>query len=302
MKKISWVTHDDYDIPLPKNHKFTATKFSDLYNELKKTDIYHNAKILKPTKANVEDLSICHDLDYVLKIKNGNLSDKEIRRLGFNWSETLSNRSFLAVNGTLLTCKEAIKNGIANHLAGGTHHSHKDFGSGYCVFNDICYASLHLLKEKLVKKILIFDTDVHQGDGTASILQNNSDIFTCSIHCKNNFPFRKSKSDLDVELNDNLNDHEYLIILKKTLDQCLKVFKPELVIFDTGVDIHELDELGNLNITTNGLLERDIIVLNYFKNKAIPVATVIGGGYSKNRFELARRHSLIFKASSIVFN
>jgi len=302
MKKISWITHKDYDIPLPKNHKFTATKFSDLYNELKKTDIYHNAKILKPTKANVEDLSICHDLDYVLKIKNGNLSDKEIRRLGFNWSETLSNRSFLAVNGTLLTCKEAIKNGIANHLAGGTHHSHKDFGSGYCVFNDTCYASLHLLKEKLVKKILIFDTDVHQGDGTASILQNNSDIFTCSIHCKNNFPFRKSKSDLDVELNDNLNDHEYLIILKKTLDQCLKVFKPELVIFDTGVDIHELDELGNLNITTNGLLERDIIVLNYFKNKAIPVATVIGGGYSKNRFELARRHSLIFKASSIVFN
>ena len=302
MKKISWITHEDYDIPLPENHKFTATKFSDLYNELKKTDIYHNAKILKPTKANVEDLSICHDLDYVLKIKNGNLSDKEIRRLGFNWSETLSNRSFLAVNGTLLTCKEAIKNGIANHLAGGTHHSHKDFGSGYCVFNDTCYASMHLLKEKLVKKILIFDTDVHQGDGTASILQNNSDIFTCSIHCKNNFPFRKSKSDLDVELNDNLNDHEYLIILKKTLDQCLKVFKPELVIFDTGVDIHELDELGNLNITTNGLLERDIIVLNYFKNKAIPVATVIGGGYSKNRFELARRHSLIFKASSIVFN
>ena len=302
MKKISWITHEDYDIPLPENHKFTATKFSDLYNELKKTDIYHNAKILKPTKAKVEDLSICHDLDYVLKIKNGNLSDKEIRRLGFNWSETLSNRSFLAVNGTLLTCKEAIKNGIANHLAGGTHHSHKDFGSGYCVFNDICYASLHLLKEKLVKKILIFDTDVHQGDGTASILQNNSDIFTCSIHCKNNFPFRKSKSDLDVELNDNLNDHEYLIIFKKTLDQCLKVFKPELVIFDTGVDIHELDELGNLNITTNGLLERDIIVLNYFKNKAIPVATVIGGGYSKNRFELARRHSLIFKASSIVFN
>ena len=302
MKKISWITHEDYDIPLPENHKFTATKFSDLYNELKKTDIYHNANILKPTKATVDDLSICHDLDYVLKIKNGNLSDKEIRRLGFNWSETLSNRSFLAVNGTLLTCKEAIKNGIANHLAGGTHHSHKDFGSGYCVFNDICYASLHLLKEKLVKKILIFDTDVHQGDGTASILQNNSDIFTCSIHCKNNFPFRKSKSDLDVELNDNLNDHEYLIILKKTLDQCLKVFKPELVIFDTGVDIHELDELGNLNITTNGLLERDIIVLNYFKNKAIPVATVIGGGYTKNRFELARRHSIIFKESSIVFN
>ena len=204
MKKISWITHKDYDIPLPKNHKFTASKFSDLYKELKFSDFYHRANILSPEKASVDEVSICHDLDYVLKIKNGNLSDKEIRRLGFNWSERLSKRSFLAVNGTLLTCKEAIKNGIANHLAGGTHHSHKDYGSGYCLFNDTSYASLHLLKEKLVKKILIFDTDVHQGDGTASILQDNKDIFTCSIHCKNNFPFRKSKSDLDVELDDNL--------------------------------------------------------------------------------------------------
>ncbi len=302
MKKISWITHPEYDIILPENHKFTGSKFSDLFNELKKSDIYKRANILSPIKANVEDLSICHDLDYVLKIKNGNLSDKEIRRLGFNWSEKLSNRSFLAVNGTLLTCKEAIKNGIANHLAGGTHHSHKDYGSGYCVFSDTSYASLHLLKEKLVKKILIFDTDVHQGDGTASILQDNKDIFTCSIHCKNNFPFRKSKSDLDVELDDNLEDSEYLAILKKTLDECLKVFSPDLVIFDTGVDIHENDELGNLNITTEGLLERDIIVLNYFKNKSIPIATVIGGGYSKDRIELAKRHSIIFQATHDIFN
>ncbi len=301
MKKISWVTHKDYDIPLPKNHKFTASKFSDLFNELKISDYYHRANILSPQKASVDEVSICHDLDYVLKVKNGSLSDKEIRRLGFKWSETLSNRSFLAVNGTLLTCKEAIKNGIANHLAGGTHHSHRDFGAGFCVFNDCSYASLHLLKEELVKRILIFDTDVHQGDGTASILQDNKQVFTCSIHCKNNFPFRKSISDMDVELADNLKDSEYLAILKKTLDDCLKVFSPDLVIFDTGVDIHEHDELGNLNITTEGLLERDIIVLNYFKNKSIPIATVIGGGYSKDRIELAKRHSLIFKASSIVF-
>ena len=302
MKKISWITHPQYDIKLPENHTFTATKFSDLFNELKSKKIYSNSKILKPKKAKVEDLEIVHDKDYILKIKNGTLSEKEIKRLGFVWSEILSNRSFLAVNGTLLTCKEALKNGVANHLAGGTHHSHKDYGSGYCVFNDTSYASLHLLKEKLVKKILIFDTDVHQGDGTASILQDNKEIFTCSIHCKNNFPFRKSKSDMDVELDDNLEDSEYLAILKKTLDDCLKVFSPDLVIFDTGVDIHENDELGNLNITTEGLLERDIIVLNYFKKKSIPIATVIGGGYSKDRTELAKRHSLIFKASSIVFS
>ena len=241
-------------------------------------------------------------MDYVLKIKNGNLSDKEIRRLGFTWSETLSNRSFLAVNGTLLTCKEAIKNGIANHLAGGTHHSHRDFGSGYCVFNDMAYASLHLIREHLVKKILIFDTDVHQGDGTASILQNNDNIFTCSIHCKNNFPFRKSISDMDVELDDNLEDNEYLEILYQTLNSCIKNFNPDLVIFDTGVDIHENDKLGNLKITTEGLLKRDITVLEFFKNKSIPIATVIGGGYSNDKLELAKRHSLIFKATSMVFN
>ena len=302
MKKISWVTHEDYDIPLPENHKFTASKFSDLYNELKTSDFYHRAKILSPQKASVDEVSICHDLDYVLKIKNGTLSDKEIRRLGFKWSETLSNRSFLAVNGTLLTCKEAIKNGIANHLAGGTHHSHRDFGSGYCVFNDMAYASLHLIRTHKVKKILIFDTDVHQGDGTASILKDNEKIFTCSIHCKNNFPFRKSISDMDVELDDNLEDNEYLEILYQTLNSCIKNFNPDLVIFDTGVDIHENDKLGNLKITTEGLLKRDLTVLEFFKNKSIPIATVIGGGYSNDKLELAKRHSLIFKATSMVFN
>ena len=222
--------------------------------------------------------------------------------MGFKWSETLSNRSFLAVNGTLLTCKEAIKNGIANHLAGGTHHSHRDFGSGYCVFNDLAYASLHLIRTHQVKKILIFDTDVHQGDGTASILKDNDKIFTCSIHCKNNFPFRKSISDMDVELDDNLEDDEYLKILNQTLNSCIKNFNPDLVIFDTGVDIHENDKLGNLKITTEGLLKRDITVLEFFKNKSIPIATVIGGGYSNDKLELAKRHSLIFKATSMVFN
>ena len=302
MKKISWITHPQYDIILPKNHKFTASKFSDLLNELKLKEFYSNSKILQPEKAKVEDLEIVHDKDYILKIKNGTLSEKEIRRLGFIWSETLSNRSFLAVNGTLLTCKEALKNGIANHLAGGTHHAHKSFGSGYCVFNDMAYASKTLIKEKIINKILIFDLDVHQGDGTAEILKNDKDIFTCSMHCKNNFPFRKTKSDLDIELDDNLNDEEYLNILKQVLNKCLSIFKPDLVIYDAGVDIHGGDKLGNLNITSKGLLERDKIVLSYFKKLSIPVSTVIGGGYSDNNLELAKRHALIFQATQEIFN
>ena len=301
MKKLSWITHPQYDIALPKNHKFTASKFSDLFKYLQTNDFYFRSNILKPNKASIEELELVHDREYILKVLKGTLTDKEIRRLGFNWSEVLSNRSFLAVNGTLLTCKEALKNGIANHLAGGTHHSHRNFGSGYCVFNDMAYASKSLINSKLVKKILIFDTDVHQGDGTAEILKNNKDIFTCSIHCKNNFPFRKSKSDLDIELEDNLEDKDYLDIINKTLINCMKECDPEIVIFDAGVDIHKDDKLGNLNISTEGLLKRDKLILSFFKKHSIPVATVIGGGYSDDNLELAKRHSIIFKASNEIF-
>ena len=301
MKKLSWITHPEYDIALPKNHKFTASKFSDLFKYLQIKDFYFRSNILEPNKASIEELELVHDREYILKILNGTLTDKEIRRLGFNWSEILSNRSFLAVNGTLLTCKEALKNGIANHLAGGTHHSHRNFGSGYCVFNDMAYASKSLINSKLVKKILIFDTDVHQGDGTAEILKNNKDIYTCSIHCKNNFPFRKSKSDLDIELEDNLEDKDYLDIVNKTLIDCMKECDPEIVIFDAGVDIHKDDKLGNLNISSEGLLKRDKLILSFFKKHSIPVATVIGGGYSDDNTELAKRHSIIFEASNEIF-
>ena len=193
MKKISWITHPQYDIPLPKNHRFTSSKFSDLYKELKTKDFYKNAVILSPKKASVNELEIVHDNEYILKVHNGTLSEREIRRLGFKWSEILSNRSFLAVNGTLLTCKEALRNNIACHLAGGTHHAHKSFGSGYCVFNDIAYSSRKLIKENYVKRILIIDLDVHQGDGTAAILSKDKEIFTCSVHCKNNFPLENLK-------------------------------------------------------------------------------------------------------------
>ncbi len=302
MKKISWITHSQYDIPLPKNHKFTSSKFSDLYKELKTKDFYKNAVILRPDKASVNELEIVHDNEYILKVQNGTLSEKEIRRLGFNWSEILSNRSFLAVNGTLLTCKEALKNNIACHLGGGTHHAHKSFGSGYCVFNDIAYSSRKLIKENYVKKILIIDLDVHQGDGTAAILSKDREIFTCSVHCKNNFPFRKSKSDLDVELDNGLNDHEYLNILRQTLKKCMDKITPDIVIYDAGVDVHKNDKLGNLSLTSKGILERDKLVISFFKNKFIPVATVIGGGYSDNKIELAKRHSIIFQAVDEIFN
>ena len=301
MKKISWVTHPQYDIPLPKNHKFTSSKFSDLYNELKRIRLIDFAEIFIPEKASVSDLIVAHEERYITKIINGSLEGFEERRLGLKWSPELANRSFLAVNGTLLTAMKAIENGIACHIAGGTHHSHHNFGSGYCVFNDLAYTSIQLINKNLVKKILIFDCDVHQGDGTASILEKNDNVFTCSIHCKNNFPARKSISDFDVELEDNLDSAQYLNVLNYTLKECINRFKPDLVLYDAGVDIHINDELGKLKVDDDGLKTRDETVLNYFKTLSIPIATVIGGGYSKNNSELAQRHSSVFKAAKNIF-
>ena len=275
-----------------------------LLKKLENSEQSHNIRIRKPKSITRDSLMLAHNPEYVDDFLEGRLSEKEMRRIGLTpWTPKMIERTLRLTSGALEATIYAVNNGgITGNMAGGTHHAHRDFGSGYCVFNDMAYASLHLIRTHKVKKILIFDTDVHQGDGTASILKDNDKIFTCSIHCKNNFPFRKSKSDMDVELDDNLEDYEYLEILNQTLNSCLKNFNPELVIFDTGVDIHKNDKLGNLKITNEGLLKRDITVLEFFKNKSIPIATVIGGGYSNDKLELAKRHSLIFKATSMVFN
>ena len=299
--KINWVYHNNYDIPLKENHRFTSTKFSDLFSELKNSKLYENAIINNPSAADFSDLTISHCFTYINKIKYGLLSYKEERRLGLSWSKRLSERSFLAVNGTLLTANLAIQNGIGCHLGGGTHHSHFDYGAGFCVFNDLAYAALILINNKIVKKILIFDCDVHQGDGTARILEKNDNIFTCSIHCKKNFPLNKAQSNLDIELEDHTNNNEYLNEIQKTIKFCVNSFKPDFVLYDAGIDIHKDDELGKINIDDDGCLERDILVLNFLKKLSIPVATVIGGGYSKNKDELALRHSFVFNAANQVF-
>tara|TARA_B100000579_G_scaffold79703_1_gene61914 strand:- start:916 stop:1824 length:909 start_codon:yes stop_codon:yes gene_type:complete len=302
MKLINWVTHPSYDIPLPQRHRFTSSKFSDLLTELQCSSLIKSAKVNSPSKASEDDLLVAHCATYISKIKFGSILKKEERKLGLTWSPELSNRSFLAVNGTLLTAKLAIENGVACHLAGGTHHAHYDFGSGFCVFNDLAYTSIHLVRGKVVKKILIFDCDVHQGDGTANILAGNSNIFTCSIHSRKNFPAIKAKSDLDIELEDEMENQQYQSIIESTLIWCVNFFRPDLVLYDAGIDVHKNDALGRLNISNEGCLSRDLFVLSYLKKHSIPVATVIGGGYSKDRIELANRHSIIFKAAHEVYS
>ncbi len=298
MRKLNVVYNHNYDIPLPDGHRFVGTKFSDLYNHIKDSDIYKNLIIHKSIEAPISDVQCVHKSEYVLNVKQGSLSRADERKINLPWSKRLARRSFLAIQGTLQTSQLALGNGVACHLAGGTHHAFKDCGSGFCVFNDLAYASITLLNQKKVKKILILDLDVHQGDGTASICENIDNIFTCSIHCKNNFPFDKKNSNLDVPIDDKVNDVEYINILTKTLDQIESNFTPDIVFYDAGVDVHSNDDLGNLNLTDDGIKKRDEIVCEYFKEKKIPLCTVIGGGYSKNRQELASRHFSIFETVS----
>ena len=298
MKKLNVVYNDNYDIPLPEGHRFVGTKFSDLYNFIKNSNLYTNLTIHQSNSAPINDVQVVHNRNYVMSVKEGNLSRDQERRINLPWSEKLAKRSFLAIQGTLQTSQLALDYGIACHLAGGTHHAFKDCGSGFCVFNDLAYASITLLNQKKINKILILDLDVHQGDGTASICENIDNIFTCSIHCKNNFPFDKKNSNLDVPIDDEVNDVKYINILTKTLDQIESNFTPDIVFYDAGVDVHSHDDLGNLNLTDDGIKKRDEIVCEYFKEKKIPLCTVIGGGYSKNRQELASRHFSIFETVS----
>ena len=288
------VYHPKYDIPVPKIHSFVGSKFSDLFNNLQK-NYSSNLNILTPSSANLENLRQSHHIDYINKVEQDELTKDYLRLINLPWSKRLRERSYLETEGTLLTAKQALETGLACHVGGGTHHAHFDHGFGFCVFNDLAYTAINLLNQKLVKKVLILDLDVHQGDGTIDICQKYSSIFTCSIHSESNFPYEKKQGWMDVSLASAIEDNEYLETLTKTLMLIQEQITPDIVLYDAGVDVFSNDKLGNLQLSIDGIKKRDQIVLDHFRNKNIPIATVIGGGYSKDSAELADRHSIIFE-------
>ena len=292
------VSHPDYDIPLPDGHRFPATKFSRLVARLEDDGVLDAFARHMPEPVLPADLAITQDSGYIAAIADGTLDRESLRVLGLSWSRVLANRSFLAVNGTLLAARKALEFGLACHAAGGTHHAHFGHGAGFCVFNDLAYTAVRLRREGAVRRVLILDCDVHQGDGTARILQTYDDIFTCSVHCAKNYPARKAVSDLDVEIERGSGDDSYLATLSDTLDQLAGLCPdPDLVLYDAGVDVHSDDRLGLLNISYDGIRARDAMVLRHFRGRDVPVATVIGGGYGNNLDEVAFRHSLVFHAA-----
>lgn len=296
MNKLPIIYHPHYDIPVPKIHSFVGNKFSDLFTYLQ-DHYFQNLDILTPSSATFENLKKSHEIDYINKVMNDQLTKDHLRLINLPWSERLRERSFLETEGTFLTAKKSLETGLSCHVGGGTHHSHFDHGYGFCVFNDLAYTAINLIKEKLVTKVLILDLDVHQGDGTIDICKKYSSIYTCSIHSNSNFPYEKKQGWMDVSLPSAIGDDEYLETLKKTLQSIHEQITPDIVLYDAGVDIFFDDKLGNLKVSLDGIRQRDHMVLDHYRKKNIPIATVIGGGYSKDRQELASRHGIIFETA-----
>ncbi len=295
------VYHPQYVAPLPDEHRFPMSKFTLLYELLLREKIAKSNDIYSPEFPEDSLLELVHCPNYITAYCQGSLTDKEQRRIGLPWSEALAKRTCIAVGGTILTAKLALKFGLACNTAGGTHHAFPNYGSGFCIFNDLAIATRVLQKLKLVKTVLIIDLDVHQGDGTAKIFQNDLTVFTFSMHCESNFPREKQKSDLDVSLPQGLDDDGYLQILSQHLHDLLSQIKPDLILYDAGVDIHANDHFGKLSLTDTGIYRREMLVLSSCVAEGYPVASVIGGGYARDLKALVYRHSLLHRAAKDVY-
>lgn len=280
MSKLKVFYTDKYRVPLPGEHRFPMRKYRLTREYLLTNNILKESELYEPDIATADDILLCHSEDYYESFRTGSIDVKAIRKLGLPWSYDLFLRSLASVGGSLASAKFALENGVAGNLSGGTHHAFREHGEGYCVFNDFAIVSTYLQKNNLAKKIVIVDLDVHQGNGTSSILKENKNVFILDIHGEKNYPYVKIPSTLDVSMPDNTDDEQYLSILENKLDVVFD-FEPDIVLFLAGVDPLKEDALGRLALTKEGLRERDYMVLNECKKRNIPVSIALGGGYAK---------------------
>lgn len=268
---------DHFVLPLPEGHRFPMSKYR-LLRERVAADL-PNVTLIEPPAATDIQLHLAHQPGYVQSICNGTLTPQQQRVLGFPWSFAMVERSRRSTGATIAACNAALINGASVNLAGGTHHAFADRGEGFCCFNDVAVAARVIQRQGLVSKVLIVDLDVHQGNGTAAILGNDDSIFTLSIHGEQNYPFRKECSDLDIGLPDGTSDDDYLLALKNALDQVDSRFEAELIIYLSGADVYAGDRLGRLNLSIDGIAQRDAAVLKWASARNLPVAACMGGGY-----------------------
>lgn len=273
---------DHFVLPLPEGHRFPMEKYRLLRERVVASGLVRPEDLIVPPPATDEEILRVHDPEYLRRVQSGELERAEIRRIGFPWSPAMVERSRRSAGGTILACREALENGTAVNLAGGTHHSFRDRGEGFCVFNDAAIAARAMQAEGRVRRAVVIDTDVHQGNGTAAIFSDDPTVFTFSIHNRNNFPFHKERSDLDVELDDGADDGTYLAALEPGLDRALAAAEADLAIFVSGADAHEGDRLGRLAVTREGMLARDRMVFGRCARAGLPVAVVMAGGYGRD--------------------
>ena len=289
------INHPDYVAKINDDNKFPIKKFGALANHLLETNIVQKFHI--PKECSIETMKTSHSLKYINDIKNKTLDFKAQKKIGFPINDSVVRRSFVATGGTGLASKLALESRLSCNTAGGSHHATFNYGAGYCVFNDTAVAANYLKKKGYAKKILILDLDVHQGDGSAACFQTDERVTTFSVHAASNFPLRKVNSDIDIPLPDGTEDGDYLAAIGDQLPDVLDQLRPQLVLFNAGVDPHRDDRLGRLHLSNDGLLMRDRLVLDACLRRKIPVATVIGGGYD-NLEPLVRRHAIVFRAAA----
>lgn len=257
-------------------------KYQKLRQRVLAAGLNGNDDLVEPHSATDQEILRAHDRQYLNRVVNGELSPAELRRIGFPWSAQMVERSRRSSGATLGAARAAARDGVGVNLAGGTHHAFRDHGEGYCVFNDSAITALAIQSEGLARRVIIIDCDVHQGNGTASILQGDPTVYTFSVHAAGNFPFEKEASDLDIELPDRASDEQYLGALERGLGHALSASQADFAIYLAGADPFEDDRLGRLALTKSGLAKRDRYVLTMLRSADIPVAIAMAGGYARN--------------------
>ena len=291
-----------YAHPLPDVHRFPMLKYELIPQQLLHEGAMEAHHFVSPPLLADEWVLTTHDADYFFRLKNGQLTYQEERRIGFPYSSALVERELRIAKGTIDGSLFALEHGIAFNVAGGTHHAGSNWGEGFCMLNDQAIAANYLLDNKLANRILIIDLDVHQGNGTAEIFQNEDRVFTFSMHAEHNFPFRKERSDLDIGLADGTSDAEYLSILEQNLLPLLDNLAPDFVFYLSGVDILATDKLGKLEVSKRGCKERDALVLSACKARKIPVQVSMGGGYSPDIKDIVDAHCSTYKVAAELYS
>lgn len=300
MIKIAY--HPLYKHPLPEGHRFPMVKYELLPQQLVHEGTAQNEDFFEPSLPDLNHIIAVHKTEYVDELRQLTIEPKAARKIGFPLSKELVERELRIANGTILGTEFALQHGVSFNIAGGTHHAYTNRGEAFCMLNDQAIGAQYLLNSYRLKKILIIDLDVHQGNGTAEIFQNNSKVFTFSVHGKSNYPFKKEVSDLDIALEDNTSDLDYLNCIEYHVPRLIEKVKPDFIFYLAGVDILETDKLGKLSCTIEGCKKRDEMVFSHCHKNKIPVQVSMGGGYSPDIKTIIEAHANTYRVARSLFS